>query len=230
MHCTSQIHNTVHVGHIHEGNTHKRTQSLDTGGRSHSISASFRTFGPMFVVFLGRGRSFLLHCMHHRSMYVASAIVALLSILIVLVERSSPWFDDPTEQVWSVGFVRPLRSYFMGGFLSPSARNRSASFPERGMFFNHRTVPFHRHTAFVRSVHAPVQAAAIVHISFVCWTTRRGRRFVRPLVSLSLPVSPSKLRFKFTGLTGTEGARNRCRWDEKQTPKDPALMLTRRLI
>lgn len=49
--CTSQIHNTVHVGHIHEGDAHKRTQSLDTGGRGRSISASFRTFGPMSVVF-----------------------------------------------------------------------------------------------------------------------------------------------------------------------------------
>ena len=51
VHCTSQIHNTVHVGHIHEGDAHKRTQSLDTGGRGRSISASFRTFGPTFVVF-----------------------------------------------------------------------------------------------------------------------------------------------------------------------------------
>jgi len=30
----------------------------------------------------------------------------------------------------------------MGGFLSPSSRNRSAIFPERGMFLNHRACPF----------------------------------------------------------------------------------------
>lgn len=163
--CTSQIHNTVHVGHIHEGDAHKRTQSLDTGGRGRSISASFRTFGPMSVVFpwTWTEHSSTLHACRFHGVGVSNCHLAFHPD--GSFRSFFPWLDDPTQQAWSVGFVRPLRSYFMGGFLSPSARNRSASFPERGMFFNHRTAPFHRHTAVVRSVHAPLRSAAIVLMS-----------------------------------------------------------------